>query len=303
MMPQCPICKNDNSTIVYDQLQAITALIVKCDHCQHIYTVQKRQFTNEELYADEVYGVVENRNSIFDKILNWEYGRVIRTIDDIKRQKGQLLDFGSGKGKFASLARTRGWRVKCIETAAARADYAKNVYGLDVNTQYYTSGKLFAGGFDVLTCFHVLEHLPDPQSLLIELIQHNLAKDGLVVIEVPNIRSVQSLLAGRRWMHLDAQRHISHFTPAQLEKLARKTGLVCRQTSFFSFHLGVLGMTDAFLKLFGYRQNIIYQLKNKKSLALRAAIFILLPLAVVLEFSSAVFKRGGVVRKYFVMQP
>jgi 2-polyprenyl-3-methyl-5-hydroxy-6-metoxy-1,4-benzoquinol methylase len=299
-MTACPICKTVHATVIYDQLAAGAVHIVQCDHCSHIYTLQKEPCNQDELYADEVYEVVENRHSVFDKILNWEYGRVIKKIDGLKKEKGSLLDFGSGKGKFANLAQVQGWSVRCIETAPARADYAREVYGLDVDTQSYSGGKLFTREFDVLTFFHVVEHLSDPQDLLNELIKHNLAKGGLVVIEVPNIKSWQASLAGRRWMHLDIQRHISHFSSEQLEKIALKSGLVCKKTSYFSFHLGVLGMTDTVLKLLGYRRNIIYDLKNKRSIGLKMAIFFLLPFTTIFEFSSSMISRGGVIRKYFI---
>lgn len=302
MTSGCPICKEDNYTVIYDRLQIAAALIVKCDHCSNIYTLQDNaEINTADLYASKEYQVVENRNSIFDKILSWEYGRVIKKIDHFKKNKGSLLDFGSGKGKFASLAKKNGWQVKCVETAEARADYATKIYGLDVDTRYYSGGKLFADEFDVITLFHVLEHLPDPQNLLDELISHNLAKDGLVIIEVPNINSLQARLAGSKWIHLDASRHKSHFTHLQVKQLAARSGLTCRHTSFFSFHLGVLGMTDTFLKLLGYKKNIIYELKSKKSIGLRLAIFLLLPFAITLEFIAALFNRGGVVREYFIL--
>jgi len=301
MSTECPICKEGNATVVYDQLQVVDVHIVKCDHCSHIYTIQENEDADFESYTDEVYEVVENRNSIFDKILTWEYGKVIRKIAHITKSKGVLLDFGSGKGKFADLAQKQRWRVKCIETATARADYAKKVYGLEVDTRSYSGGKLFEKNFDVLTLFHVLEHLPDPQYLLTELVKHNLANGGLVVIEVPNFNSWQARISGKRWIHLDASHHKSHFTHLQLNQLAERAGLVCYKSTFFSFHLGVLGMTDTFLKLFGYRRNIIYELKNKKSAGLRTAIFLLLPISILLESVAALFKRGGVIRKYFVL--
>jgi 2-polyprenyl-3-methyl-5-hydroxy-6-metoxy-1,4-benzoquinol methylase len=300
MVDGCPICKESASKVVYDHLQISDACIVKCGHCAHIYTM-RQQGDPENLYADHVYEVVENRDSIFDKILSWEYGKVIKKIEHLKKRKGILLDFGSGKGKLADLAQKQSWKVKCVETAVARAEYAKKIYGLDVDTRFYSSGRLFAGEFDAITLFHVLEHLSNPQDLLTELVKHNLSKDGLVVIEVPNINSLQAYIAGSKWIHLDASHHKSHFTDSQIKRLAERSGLTCRKTTSFSFHLGVLGMTDAFLKLFGYRQNIIYQLKKKKSFGLRLAIFALLPLTITVEFCSSLVNRGGVIRKYFVL--
>jgi len=302
MSSGCPLCGAENYTILYDRLQYPGSSIVKCDHCFHIYTLSDHQPETEKLYNDEVYQVIENRHTIFDKILNWEYNRVIRNINSFKPKKGSLLDFGCGKGKFASIAKNKGWQVKCVETAKERAEYAKKIYGLEVSTNLYSTGKLFNQYFDALILFHVLEHLANPKILLSELIKHNLKKEALVVIEVPNIKSLQARIAGSKWMHLDIPRHISHFTSVQLEQMARESGLVTRQTTFFSFHLGVLGMIDSLLKLFGYRQNIIYELKNKKNRVLILAILFSLPFAVILEFVAAVRGRGGIIRKYFILK-
>lgn len=299
-MTGCPLCNTENKTIVYDQLQLAGAFIAKCDHCTHIYTVQNNPVEMEELYSTEAYKVVENRHSLFDKILSWEYSRVVKTINHLKPLKGFLLDFGCGKGKFGSIAKSKGWQVKCIETASERALYAKNIYGLEVDTRPYSTGKIFNTDFDVLTLFHVLEHLPAPKTSLNELIKHNLKQEGLIVIEVPNINSWQSAIAGNKWMHLDASHHFHHFTALNLEKFASDLQLRTIRTSSFSLHLGVLGMIDSFLKLSGYKKNIIYELKNKKNIYLMLAISLLLPFAFLVEVFAAATGHGGILRKYFI---
>lgn len=299
MNTSCPLCNAETNTIVYDHLQLPGTLIVKCNKCTHIYTVQEYPSAIDGLYSSEAYTVVENRRSLFDKILNWEYSRVVKRINRLKPLKGFLLDFGCGKGKFASIVKNKGWQVKCVETATERALYAKNIYGLEVDTRFYSSGKIFNTDFDVLTLFHVLEHLPAPKILLTELIKHNLKKDALIVIEVPNIDSWQSRIAGNKWIHLDISRHFHHFTPLNLERFALDLNLRTLKSNSFSFHLGVLGMIDSFLKLSGYRKNIIYEIKNKKNKYTMIAISILLPFAFLLEAFAAAIGRGGISRKYF----
>ena len=302
MSPGCPICKAENYTIIFKHLQENDDIaIVKCDHCFHIYTLLIDQPDRDKLYNDKVYKVVENRNTIFDKLLGWEYGRVIKRINSFKPSKGALLDFGCGKGKFGSIAKNNGWQVQCVETAIERATYAQNVYSLEVSTDLYAAGRIFNNDFDVITLFHVLEHLPCPKTLLSELIKHNLAKKGLLVLEVPNIRSLQARIAGSKWIHLDPSHHINHFIPEEIDQIGEELSLKILRTRFFSFHLGVLGMSDSFLKLFGYRKNMIYELKNK-NIALMTAIFILLPFAFILESFAAAIGRGGIVRKYFIAQ-
>lgn len=303
MSLNCPLCHIKNYTIVYKNLpQYSEASIVKCNHCFHIYTLLNHEPEADKLYNDKVYKVIDNRDSLFDKILSWEYNRVIKKMNVLKPSKGSLLDFGSGKGKFGSLAKKNGWQVKCVETSRERAEFAKKNYELDVNSEYYSTGKIFNTDFDALTLFHVLEHLPSPKILLNELIKCNLKKDALVVIEVPNIKSLQALIAGNKWMHLDVPRHINHFSSIRMDQLANESGLVPLRTTFFSFHLGVLGMTDSFLKLFGYNENIIYQLKNKKSKILILSIALLLPFAFIIESFAAIIGRGGIIRKYFIQK-
>ena len=298
MNPGCPLCGSVQNTVKYKKLRYPGASLVKCDHCSHIYTRLNREIENKNLYSEGAYELVDTRNSIYDKILSREYGRVMRSIKAFKPQMGRLLDFGCGKGKLGSIAKNKGWQVDGVETSIERAAYAKNIYGLDVSTDVYSSGEIFPYDFDVITLFHVIEHLEHPQVLLDELIKNNLSKNGLLVIEVPNINSEQSRIAGSKWMHLDPQRHISHFTPKRLEQMARDLGLTTVRISSFSFHLGVLGMIDSLLKRLGYSKDIIYELKNRKSFFLRFAVILLLPLALPFEFISHWMGRGGIMRYY-----
>ncbi len=301
MASKCPLCYCESYYVIYEHLLKRSCIsIVKCRDCLHAYTLADYVVESSELYNDSIYKVVENRKTIFDKILNWEYKRVRKRITMLKPSKGSLLDFGSGKGKLASLAKQNGWNVNCVETAVERALYAKKVYGLEVNTDFYSTGRIFDSVFDVLTLFHVLEHLQSPASLLHELIRYNLKKDALIVIEVPNINSWQARIAGRHWMHWDIPRHLSHFSPARLEQFTASLGLTTLRTGYFSFHLGVLGMTDSILKKLGYRNNIIYELKNRKNKLIIFAIVFLLPLSFLAETIASLAGSGGVVRKYLI---
>ena len=297
----CPLCKGKDYKIIYNKVSRNPdADVVRCGNCNHIYTYIPDEINIGDLYNDEVYKVVENRNSIFDKILSLEYNRVIKKINFFKPRKGRLLDFGSGKGKFGSLALRDGWQVKCVETSIERASYASSIYGLEVSTHTYSSGRIFDTEFEVLTLFHVLEHLPDPVNLLGDLIKGNLEKDAMMVIEVPNFNSLQSKLAKDKWIHLDVPRHLSHFTSENLELILKKLDLILIKKSFFSWHLGILGMLDSLLKLFGYKRNIIYELKHNRRFLLLLKIAPLLPFAVIFETIASLAKRGGILRFYLL---
>jgi 2-polyprenyl-3-methyl-5-hydroxy-6-metoxy-1,4-benzoquinol methylase len=299
MDPKCPLCQSKNNQILYKEVPAFQeADILLCKDCGHYFTFLRKEVNVNDLYSDKIYKVVENRNSVFDRIIEREYTRVIKLLNILEPHKGNLLDFGSGKGKFGSLAVSNGWHVNCVETSIERAEYARTVYGLEVNTAFYKSGNIFNKRFEVLTLFHVLEHLTDPGIMLVELIKYNLCTNGLVLVEVPNIQSWQSRMAKKNWLHLDVPRHIQHFSAERLQKFLLETGLTPVRKSYFSLHLGVLGMVDSMLKQFGYRKNIIYELKNKKNKFLKIKIAILLPIAFIMEGIAACLGKGGIVRIY-----
>lgn len=295
----CPICHSDRYKIYRKEVFNYQhASIVQCENCGHIYSLITKEVDTDKLYSDEVYRVVENWGSVFDRILNWEYGRVIKKIESLVSRKGSLLDFGCGKGKFGWLAAKDKWEVKCVETSEERAEYARSVYHLDVNTAFYSTGKIFENSFDVITLFHVLEHLPQPMELTAALTRDNLKEEGLLVIEVPNINSWQSSFAKEKWAHLDVPRHINHFTEKRLKKMMADLGFTPVRTSSFSVHLGVLGMLDSLLKLCGYKKNIIFELKNRRSIRLLLQIAFVLPFALLLECLAAWGGRGGITRLY-----
>ena len=296
----CPLCNSVQYKEVYVKIIDDPFIsLVQCEKCSHYFTLIKRNIDTDKLYNDKVYQVIENSKSIFDKILTLEYNKVLNRIGSfIKKESKTLLDFGSGKGKFASLALKKGWLVKCVETSIERAAYAEQVYGLEVNKDFYSSGRIFKQNFAVISLFHVLEHLPHPELLLKELLDKNLNTEGMVVIEVPNFSSFQSKIAKEKWMHLDVPRHVNHFTIESVTKLFLNLQFSVIRKEFFSLHLGVLGMLDCLMKKIGYRGNIIYQLKNKRSFILIIKALILLPFAFVLEWITSLFERGGVIRLY-----
>lgn len=296
---QCPLCASSTYTINSKFNSVDTDYkVVDCSSCGHIYSYIEKEVDTRALYEDEVYSVVENRGSSFDKFMNFEYKNILKKAESILKKKGKLLDFGCGKGKFPWLAKTMGWTVKGVETSLPRANYAREVYQLDIISSYYTGGKIDEKGFDIISLFHVAEHLPQPKELLKELLENNLTDKGIFIIEVPNIKSWQAKWAKNNWMHLDLPRHLSHFNNKLVEELCYHVGAQPIKVSFFSFHLGVLGMTHTLMRFTGYKNNLIYDLKNKRGAFLMMRIVLILPFAFLLELISTSFKAGGIIRVY-----
>ena len=140
--------------------------------------------------------------------------------------------------------------------------------------------------------------MQNPKSLLKELIENNLSNNGYLVIEVPLFDSLQSQLSGKHWMHLDPPLHISHFTKKSLYKLLHNLNLKPIKYRYHSIHLGILGMVQSILSLFGYKRNLIDQLKFNRRIPLSILIILVLPFAFIIELLAVLCNRGGIIRVF-----
>lgn len=292
----CPVCQTAPSVAPVDEYSLIT-----CSNCHITWTWIGNDIDESVLYQDEVYAVKDNRKSLVERIILFEAWRILKSVEKITGQPDQksVLDFGCGKGQFLFMARKRGWKTMGVETAKARAAFAVDKYEVTVDTGLYFNGLVRNGNYNLITLLHVLEHLPQPISLMEELTKSNLKAEGLVVLEIPNIRSWQARIAGKKWMHLDIPKHVTHWDEKLLIKEMDKIGFKPVKRQYLSVHLGVLGMLDAILVQLGYKGNIIIDLKNGKPKLLFVAIAIILPPAFLLEAVSGIFRKSGIFRGYF----
>jgi len=272
--------------------------VVQCCACAHIFSIVRQDIDFEQLYSSGKYTISDTRGTLFDRILSNDDRLIFLQLYQLGIAPEKLLDFGCGKGQFLHRAAKQGWEVKGIETAKKRAEFGITEYGLDISTREYEAGRVEDGPFDVITLFHVLEHLPAPKELLRELVDNNLAQNGYLVIEVPLLESLQSRVAGKRWMHLDPPLHLSHFSQKVLLELLGDLGLEAKKYGYLSLHLGILGMVQSIMNLFGYSKNLIDELKFRRTRRLILSIVLALPLASLLELIAVVFKRGGIIRIY-----
>lgn len=289
----CPVCHS----IPRQPSESLSK--ISCESCGLTWTYFPEELDSEALYRDEVYAVVDNRQSIFEKIIFSEAEKILQLARKINPSSKSLLDFGSGKGQFLAVSKAQGWKGIGMETEKARADFAQINYQVKVLNQYYDGGKIGSETFDLITLNHVLEHLPAPMSLLQQLLGENLSPTGMVYIEVPRSDSWQAKLAGKHWMHWDIPKHLSHWNAGTLEFQMQKIGFNKIGKRSFSVHLGVLGMLQAILTRLGFRDNLILRLKRKKTFGLLVLVGITLPFAWLLEFISVGFGKSGIMGTYF----
>ena len=138
---------------------------------------------------------------------------------DTNIQAKRSLDIGSSSGEFVYLMHTLGFQAKGIEPHAGYATYARNMLGVDINngTLQHCLSSEAPSSLDLISMFHVLEHLTNPVSAL-RTIGEKLKPEGLLYIEVPNALR----LCSPHYMFFRA--HTLYFTGKTLRNLLETSG-------------------------------------------------------------------------------
>jgi SAM-dependent methyltransferase len=136
---------------------------------------------------------------------------------------GRLLEFGCGSGWFAYRMQQRGFHVTGLDASAFAAAQVTRHFGIPVHVGTLPHRDIADASFDLITMGAVLEHVHWPRAVFAAAAKA-LRRDGLLVVSVPNIASWGFRYFGRHWWPLELPRHLLHFTPATLTRLARDHG-------------------------------------------------------------------------------
>ncbi|PRX51583.1 class I SAM-dependent methyltransferase [Salegentibacter salegens] len=156
-----------------------------------------------------------------------------------KVSKGNnLLDIGAGTGDFLLAANRKKWNVEGIEpNAQARKLAAEKGIELQQELSYFKDAS-----FDVITMWHVLEHVPDLDFQLKELYRL-LKPNGVAVIAVPNFKSFDAEYYKEFWAAYDVPRHLWHFSQTGINELFKRHNFEKLKTKplvFDSFYVSLL---------------------------------------------------------------
>jgi 2-polyprenyl-3-methyl-5-hydroxy-6-metoxy-1,4-benzoquinol methylase len=146
--------------------------------------------------------------------------RILRWFPALRERSLRSLDAGASSGEFVFLMRESGHEAFGVEAHEGYAAHAKDVLGLRVTNAVFSELETEGAPFDLITMFHVLEHLEHPVTELARLAA-TLSNAGVFVIEVPNI-----LHRGMKFSHKWHLGHLNGFSARTLEATASRAGLV-----------------------------------------------------------------------------
>jgi len=149
--------------------------------------------------------------------------RKLKLINSFNTESKSLLDIGCGTGDFLETALSANWNITGIEPNKSAREIANSKTGNSVFEMKYLE-KLQPKSFDVITLWHVLEHLPDLE-MHIALFKAHLKPNGTLVIAVPNFKSYDAAHYKNFWAAYDVPRHLWHFSRTSIIKLFKKENL------------------------------------------------------------------------------
>lgn len=200
----------------------------------------------ENLYSyynsEDYISHTDSANSLVEKlyqyIKKYNLKRKVSLINKYTDSDKTLLDIGAGTGAFLKSAKQNGWETYGIEPSQKARDLALKK-GLELKENFDLLDKR---RFQVITLWHVLEHLPDLE-LQIEKITSLLNNDGTLIIAVPNFKSYDAKYYKEYWAAYDVPRHLSHFSQFSISKLFAKSGMKLVKVKpliFDSFYVSLL---------------------------------------------------------------
>lgn len=233
---RCPVCDNDS----FDHYLTCTDYLVSqknfviqaCRKCNFRLTSPRPDSGEIGLYYKSEQYVSHNDqsggliNTAYKIVRNFTLRSKVKLVDKEKGGVGRILDVGCGTGAFLESCRTAGWQVVGVEPDAEAASVASTKLKIDIQSSIHKLEK--QNPFNVITLWHVLEHIPDLNET-IQRFHHHLTNDGSLVIAVPNSDSYDAQYFKQYWAAYDVPRHLHHFTPATIEPLFKKHNFILRE--------------------------------------------------------------------------
>ncbi len=183
----------------------------------------------------------DGKKTLFEKMYQFVKGIALKNklkLINSQSQKGKILDIGAGVGDFLMTAKNDGWEIIGIEPS----EKAKGI-AIKKGVSFVNDVKeIESHSLDVITMWHVLEHVPNLEEQITEL-KRMIKPNGTIIIAVPNFNSFDANYYGQYWAAYDVPIHLWHFSKTAIQKLFVKERLELVDVlpmKFDSFYVSLL---------------------------------------------------------------
>lgn len=251
----CDVCNGNLEPHIKHVRDALTMEkfdIMSCTNCGLGHTMPRPENLNG-YYSSDYYG---GRHGMTDHFCARRRLRmtILMTGGDPEKK---LLDVGCGDGTFLLHARRLGWEVMGTEMNPNGARHK----GLEIRKTIGDFEDM--APFDCITLWHSFEHMENPGAVLAS-IRKLLAKNGILIIAVPDFGGLQARLFGGEWLHLDPPRHLYHFNVQSLTYCLKKYCFSIIRTWNREFEYDLMGWVQSSLNVLFSNPNAFFNLLTNK---------------------------------------
>ncbi len=217
-------------------------LIQKNTDFEMLVTIPVPKNLGDYYKSEDYISHTDSKKTLFDKVYqkvkNSTLKRKLKLINSFNTTSKTILDVGAGTGDFLNVCKNNKWQVFGTEPdLGARTIAANKGVELEEGLLKFENKK-----FDVITLWHVLEHVENLQEYITTL--HSLlAKDGKLIIAVPNYKSNDANYYKQFWAAFDVPRHLWHFSQQSIKKLFSLENMIVEKTlpmKFDAYYVSLL---------------------------------------------------------------
>ncbi|WP_425389672.1 class I SAM-dependent methyltransferase [Ekhidna sp.] len=284
-LEECPVCNHTqfNNHIICDDhsVSKESFALVKCMKCQLVFTNPrpKPEHLHKYYESNQYISHTDRANSLINLVYKivrkYTLRKKLQLVAKYARDNKSLLDYGCGTGDFLRTCRDNNWQAYGYEPDTKARDIA-----MQKNDQAVV-GSLsdLKPGVQIITCWHVLEHVSDLKNT-VKTLKNKLNDGGYLILALPNHQSYDANYYQEFWAAYDVPRHLYHFDQHAIKSFASKHKLKLIDTvpmKFDSYYVSILsekyknkkGILNAFK--IGYLSNQ----KAKKTNQYSSLIYIL----------------------------
>ena len=235
----------------------------------------------EDYYKSEKYiSHTDSKKGFFDKIYqfvkNYTLQKKVDLINSFGFENKSILDVGAGTGDFLKVCLQNNWTVfgtepnqKAREIAKQKQLFLKN------DLQEFSNNK-----FDVITLWHVLEHVENVSEFISQL-KNLLSENGKLIVAVPNFKSDDAKHYKEFWAAYDVPRHLWHFSQKSIHLLFENENMSVQKIlpmKFDSFYVSMLSekyKTGKLNFLIGFWRGFVSNWKARKTSEYSSLIYII----------------------------
>lgn len=248
----CPLCGGSNIEKCFDCKDHFATGeifgVYRCSDCTFTFTQdvpdekeigRYYESTSYISHSDTDKGLLNKMYHIVRNIM------LRRKVNLVKRltllNSGKLMDYGAGTGYFARAMKNSGWDVTAIEKSEQARRYSTERFGFEMFSEEKLK-ELPNTSFDVITMWHVMEHIQNLDDFWDELYRIS-EESGILIIAVPNAESYDAEYYRQNWAAYDVPRHLWHFTSSTIQKWGIKHDFILERRypmPFDGFYISML---------------------------------------------------------------